>query len=320
MLQKKTTRPSTGVSMAELMGTVESQLKTYRKGFNPGEAVVCTVVAVERDALILDMNAKMGGVVDRMDLNQDNPLPQVGDRLALYFVGMRNGAARFTTTLSGGAADALDAETKREALKAKLREGDIVEGKAVKIMPFGVFVDLGGVDGLIPNRELSWDTEAKAEDIVSVGAAITASVLELDWENDRVTLSLRSVQKDPWELFCEEYGTGNYVTGTVTKLMPFGAFVRLAPSVEGLIPISKLGEGRRLNHAREALKEGETIDVRIEEIDAARRKIALTPAAAVEREEASAKEAEELSALLQGNNAKQAKDFGSLGALLSGKL
>ena len=316
MLQKKIRRPAGDVSMADLMGTVETQLKTFRKGFNPGERVKCTVVSVESAVLLLDLNAKIEGFIERADLNMEESLPKVGDALWLYFVGMRDGAARFTSALSGEAGDALDAETRRDALMKSLQEGVTVEGKVVKIMPFGVFVDLGGVDALIPNRELSWDSEAKAEDIVSVGQTVTASVIDVDWENDRVTLSFRSIQKDPWELFQEEFGPGNYVTGTVTKLMPFGAFVRLAPSVEGLIPISKLGGGRRLNHAREALKEGETVDVRIDEVDGAQRKIALTPAAAVEQEEAAGKEAEELSALLRDKNSRQNQTFGSLGALL----
>ena len=306
--------------MADLMGTVDAQLKTFRKGFNPGEMVKCTVVSVESAVLLLDLNAKIEGFIERADLNQDAPLPQVGDVLRLFFVGMRDGAARFTSALSGEAGDALDEETRREALRKSLQEGTIVEGKVVKIMPFGVFIDLGGMDGLIPNRELSWDPEVKAADVVSEGQTVTASVIDLDWENDRVTLSFRSIQKDPWELFQEEYGPGNYMTGTVTKLMPFGAFVRLAPSIEGLIPISKLGGGRRLNHAREALKEGETVDVRIDEVDGARRKIALTPAAAIAEEEAAGKEAEELSALLRDRNSRQGQTFGTIGDLFSGKL
>ena len=313
MLKGRKERTYDGPSMAELMGDVDAQLRKFRRGFSPGEAVQCKVVAVGDEFLMLDLNAKMQGVVYRMDLNGDASPPSVGDTLTLFFIGMQDGVGRFTANLSSPSADALSAETKIEALKKALRVGDIREGKVSKIMPFGVFVDLGGMDGLIPNRELSWDREAKAEDILQAGQSVMVAVLEVDWESDHITLSLRSVQRDPWEAFVEDFGIGQYVTGKVTRLMPFGAFVQLAPGVEGLLPISALGDGRRLNHAREALKENETVDVRIEATDSAQRKIALILAATVAKEEAERQAALDASELVRKGN--QVADGGALGSL-----
>jgi len=316
MLRRKE-RVQEGTTMAELMGDVDAQLKKFRKGFNPGEAVQCRVAAVGNEFLMLELNAKIEGIIYRIDLNEDAPLPAIGDVLTLYFVGMQDGAGRFTAKLSGAAADGLTQEIKQEALRKTLHEGDIREGTVSKIMPFGVFVDLGGMDGLIPNRELSWDRDVKAEDILRDGQTVSVAVLEVDWESNHITLSLRSIQKDPWETFAENFGIGQYVTAKVTRLMPFGAFVQLAPGVEGLIPISALGSGRRINHAREALKQDETVDVRIESIDPTQRRIALILAATVAKEEEERQAALEASELVRKSNQQAGGGaLGSFGSLL----
>ena len=168
-------------------------------------------------------------------------------------------------------------DAKRDALRAELKEGDIRSGVVTNIMPFGVFVDIGGLEGLIPLKELSWDRSLKAEDIVSIGQNVQVAIVALDWEANRFTLSLRGTQSDPWDDFAGEYEVGQYLTVTIVKLMPFGAFAQIQPGVEGLIPISKLGGGRRIQHPREAVSEGEVLDVQIESIDAVQRRVSLKP-------------------------------------------
>ncbi len=171
-------------------------------------------------------------------------------------------------------------EREREAQKGALRErlevGDLIEGKVTKLMPFGAFVDIGGTEGLIPMRELAWGRTESAEDVVRAGDKVSVKVLEIDWDQERFTLSLRSAQGDPWEEVPSKYVAGARRQGRVTKLMPFGAFVELEPGVEGLIHISKFGTGRRISHPKEVVEEGALVEVSIENIDMERRRISLS--------------------------------------------
>lgn len=163
----------------------------------------------------------------------------------------------------------------KEELRHNIEPGAIVEGEVVRIMPFGVFVDLGGVDGLVPLRELAWGRKVAPEDVVSQGDRVSVMVRELDWENEKITLSLRYALGNPWEDAEKKFPIGRRLTGTVTKLMPFGAFVELESGIEGLLHISKLGDGRRINHPREVLEEDTKIQVIVESVDAENQRISL---------------------------------------------
>ncbi len=168
-------------------------------------------------------------------------------------------------------------EMLRQDLIEDLFEGMIAPGTVTRIMEFGVFVELGGAEGLIPLRELSWSRNMKVEDIVQPGDKVEVEIKSLDWDANRISLSLRGAQGDPWEETMAEHPVGSYCTGTVTHVERFGAFVEIAPGVEGLVPISKLGSGRRLVSAREVVSEGEQLDLQVEEIDNDRRRISLRP-------------------------------------------
>ncbi len=163
----------------------------------------------------------------------------------------------------------------REALKASLAEGDVREGVVARIMDFGVFVDLGGIDGLIPVRELTWERNANPADIVQEGERVSVLVQQIDWEQERVTLSLRYAQGNPWDGVPLRYPVGTALRATVTKLASFGAFAELEPGIEGLIHISSLGAGRRLSHAREAVAEGDELEVQVESVDVEQQRIGL---------------------------------------------
>ena len=163
----------------------------------------------------------------------------------------------------------------RDELVKTLKEGDLRQGVVCRLQDFGAFVDLGGVDGLIPLHELTWDRKLKAEDIVHEGQAVTVSVLKIDWEQNRISLSLRQAQGDPWDAVNLNFPPGTTVPAIVTRLASFGAFAELEPGVEGLIHISKLGHGRRLQHAREAVSEGQELEVEVESVDLEQRRIGL---------------------------------------------
>lgn len=164
----------------------------------------------------------------------------------------------------------------REELKTRLQAGDKVEGTVKKIMPFGVFVDIGGIDGLVPMGELAWQRNVNAEDIVKPGQKVTVLVREIDWDRQRISLSLRAAATNPWDAAADKYVAGTRHFGTVVKTMNFGAFVELEPGVDGLIPISKLGRGRRLNDAGEAVKVGEAIEVMVESVDREKHRMSLS--------------------------------------------
>jgi len=171
-------------------------------------------------------------------------------------------------------------EQEKEARVAKLREslsvGMDVTAIVKSIQKFGVFVDLGGIDALIPVSEVSWDRSVIPGDVFSIGQTINAKVMSLDWENNRLTLSLKAMQLDPWSSASEKYLVDSRVSGSIVRLSPFGAFVRLEPGIEGLIHISNLGAGRRINHPREVVETGQWVEVYVLSVDQENRKISLS--------------------------------------------
>lgn len=167
-------------------------------------------------------------------------------------------------------------EERLKKLKESLATGMEVEGKVKAVQNFGAFVDLGGVDGLIPASEMSWDRSISPGSLLTAGQSISAKVISLDWENRRITLSMKAMQPDPWASVAEKYPVDSRVGGTVVRLVSFGAFVRLEPGVEGLVHISNLGAGRRINHPREVLQEGQLVEVYVLSVDRQNRKLSLS--------------------------------------------
>jgi len=168
-------------------------------------------------------------------------------------------------------------EAQREALQASIEPGQVRTGKVSRITEFGVFVDLGGMDGLIPLKELTWQRDVKPEDLVKPGDTVQVLVRDTDWDRGRISLSLRGAQADPWDEVVARYPAGSALHGKVTRIERFGAFVEIMPGVEGLIPIGKLGGGRRLMSAREVVSEGQEMELKVESVDRERRRISLSP-------------------------------------------
>lgn len=202
------------------------------------------------------------------------------------------------------------------ALKETLKEGVKVKGIVTSIQKFGAFVDIGGIEGLLPVSEIAWTRTEKVSDILSVGQTVEVIIKKLDWDNRKFSFSLKDAMPDPWERVVEAYPIGSFHSGTVSRLAPFGAFVTLKEGVDGLIHISKLGAGRRINHPREVVKEGQTVEVKVEAVDAGQRKLSLSLA------EISRAEAEEAATINEYN--QQAKEtpqnMGSLGDILKARI
>ena len=200
-----------------------------------------------------------------------SPVGTVSTFLVIEFNPSEN-----TIVVSHRALEEKEREARRQTLKSSLFEGDMRHGVITKVMPFGAFVDIGGVEGLIPASEISWDRSTKPGDLLHEGDSVQVKVRRIDWDNEKFSFSLKDLSKDPWQEWIEDFGPGSYVTGRVVKLMPFGAFVQLVPGVDGLVPISSLGRGRRIARPEEAVKVGEELDLKVESVDEVSRKISLS--------------------------------------------
>lgn len=163
----------------------------------------------------------------------------------------------------------------RQTFLNQLQRGQIRNGVVSSIVNFGAFVDLGGVDGLVHVSELSWKHIDHPSEVVQVGDEVTVEVLEVDMDRERVSLSLKSTQEDPWQHFARTHGINQVVPGKVTKLVPFGAFVRVDEGIEGLVHISELAE-RHIEMPEQIVQVNDDIFVRVIDIDLERRRISLS--------------------------------------------
>lgn len=170
---------------------------------------------------------------------------------------------------------ALTGPGERNRLLKGLRAGDQTRGQVTNITPFGVFVELGGLEGLIHVSELSWGRVRHPEDVVQCGQELEVKVLSIDSRVGRVGLSLKDLLPDPWASLDDRYKIGDLVTGVVTNVVHFGAFVRVEEGLEGLVHTSELGGGDS-SDPRHAVGEGDRVQVRIIHIDAGRRRLGLS--------------------------------------------
>ncbi len=167
-------------------------------------------------------------------------------------------------------------EEQKNALRESLKEGMTVSGEITSIRKFGAFIDIGGLEGLIPISEISWERVEDINDSLSIGQKVDVAIKKLDWENDRFSFSLKDVLPDPWSNVGQKYPEGSRHRGKVSRLVPFGAFVTLEPGIDGLIHISELGKSKRINHPREILEENQVLDVKIAKVDEDGNRLSLT--------------------------------------------
>jgi small subunit ribosomal protein S1 len=163
----------------------------------------------------------------------------------------------------------------RQNFLTQLQKGQIRKGVVSSIVNFGAFVDLGGVDGLVHVSELSWKHIDHPSEVVEVGQEVTVEVLDVDMDRERVSLSLKATQEDPWQAFARTHQIGQIVPGKVTKLVPFGAFVRVEEGIEGLVHVSELAE-RHVEIPEQVVTVNDDVLVKIIDIDLERRRISLS--------------------------------------------
>jgi ribosomal protein S1 len=177
--------------------------------------------------------------------------------------------------VSQKAAEDEDRARRREDLFSRIEVGDVVTGTVSGLTSYGAFVDIGGADGLIHISELSWDRVSRVTDVLEVGQKVEVKVIKLDADQNRISLSLRQLQQDPWERFMNTVPVGSIVDGTVTKTKKYGAFLQVMSGIEGLLHISELSWDH-VDRTEDVLKVGEEVQVKVIGIDTARRRVSLS--------------------------------------------
>lgn len=200
---------------------------------------------------------------------------------------------------------------RRQETLAHLEPGSVVRGKVTSVTSYGAFVDLGGIEGLLHVSEMAHGRVENPEEHLSPGDVVEVKVLKIEEGRDkrgkRISLSRRALQQDPWQDAAERYPAGTTVTGRVMRLESYGAFVELAPGLEGLIHVSEMATGRRVAHAREVVELGQAVEVRVKSVDTEKRRISLALEAAIRQQAAEAASVEEY---LEEH--KEATGFGSM--------
>jgi small subunit ribosomal protein S1 len=239
-----------------------------------GSTIKGPVIEVVKGGLILDIGLRGFLPASLVDLRRVRDLhPFVGTELEAKIIELdRN---RNNVVLSRRAFLEESQSEGRKKFLESLQKGERRKGSVSSIVNFGAFVDLGGVDGLVHVSELSWKHVDHPSEVVAVGQEVEVEVLDVDLERERVSLSLKATQEDPWKEFERKYQAGEIIDGQVTKLVPFGAFVRLAQGIEGLVHISELSE-QHVDSPESVLTVGEEVRVKVIEVDVPRRRISLS--------------------------------------------
>lgn len=236
--------------------------------------VTGTVIEVVKGGLILDIGLRGFLPASLVEMRRVRDLqPYVGKELEAKIIELDKN--RNNVVLSRRAWLEQTQSEVRQTFLTTLQKGQVRSGVVSSIVNFGAFVDLGGVDGLVHVSELSWKHIDHPSEVVEVGQEVTVEVLDVDMDRERVSLSLKATQEDPWQQFARTHQIGQVVPGKVTKLVPFGAFVRVDEGIEGLVHISELAE-RHVEIPEQVVQVNDEIFVKVIDIDLERRRISLS--------------------------------------------
>ena len=233
-----------------------------------------TVIEVVKGGLILDIGLRGFLPASLVEMRRVRDLqPYVGRQIEAKIIELDKN--RNNVVLSRRAWLEQTQSEVRQNFLTQLQKGQIRTGVVSSIVNFGAFVDLGGVDGLVHVSELSWKHIDHPSEVVEVGQEVTVEVLDVDMDRERVSLSVKATQEDPWQHFARTHQIGQIVPGKVTKLVPFGSFVRVEEGIEGLVHISELAE-RHVEIPEQVVQTGDAVMVKIIDIDLERRRISLS--------------------------------------------
>ena len=259
---------------------VRARLEPHRGETNAGENVEGEVIEVVKGGLILDIGLRGFLPASLVDLRRVKDLTSyLHTSIEARVIEMdRN---RNNVVLSRRVVLEESRKAERSEILSKLKSGMRLKGTVSSIVDFGAFVDLGGIDGLIHISELSWNHVNHPSEVVKVGQEVEVEVLDVDLNRERISLGLKQTTEDPWRALVKKYPVGAIVEGTVTKLVPFGAFVDLGEGIEGLVHISEMAN-KHVDQPSQVTRVGEKVQVKVMEIDLDRRRISLSMKSAAE--------------------------------------
>jgi small subunit ribosomal protein S1 len=248
--------------------------------FKAGEIVTGEVIEVVKGGLILDIGLRGFLPASLVDLRRVKDLDMyLGTEIEARVIEMdRN---RNNVVLSRRVLLEEGRKQERSEILSKLSKGMRLHGVVSSIVDFGAFVDLGGIDGLVHISELSWNHVNHPSEVVKVGDEVEVEVLDVDLSRERISLGLKQTTEDPWVELVENFPVGSIVDGKVTKIVPFGAFVDLGKSIEGLVHISEMAT-KHIDSPSQVVKQGGDVKVKVMEINPERRRISLSMKAAAE--------------------------------------
>ncbi|OGL43063.1 MAG: hypothetical protein A2161_18465 [Candidatus Schekmanbacteria bacterium RBG_13_48_7] len=234
------------------------------------------VADVNKGGFVIDLGKQRAFCpISQIDLSYVNNLQEYVGKNFHFYITRFDSSGR-DIVVSRSALLKQESEQKAKETLKTLKPGTIIEGTVKRIIDIGAFVDIGGIDGLIHISELSWDRVENPSDIVALGQVLTVKVLNIDEENKRISLSLRTVQGNPWDT---HIGTGiiegNVYEGKITRLENYGAFVSLLPGIQGLLHISEMSWGKPIKHPQELFKPGDKVLVKVLSIDHENKRVSL---------------------------------------------
>ncbi len=253
---------------------MESSWADLEQKMQAGEIIEATVKEVVKGGLVVDVGVRgfiPASMVERHFVEDFSDYK--GKTLAMKVVEMDK--EKNKVILSHKAVLEDEAKVQKQSIMDKIQVGQVLEGTVQRMTDFGVFVDIGGVDGLVHVSELAWNRVDKPSDVVKEGDKVQVKVLKIDRENERIGLSIKETQAGPWANVAEDFKAGSILNGTVKRLVSFGAFIELAPGIEGLVHISQIAN-RRVNTPSEVLKEGQEVQVKVLDVVPQEQRISLS--------------------------------------------
>ena len=267
------------VILSKRQADAESAWDFVKTKFQDGEAFEVVINDVVKGGLVTDVGVRGFIPASLVDRHFVDDLTQFkGKTLRVRVVEMEPENNKLILSRKAVLDD--DLKSHQVAAMASLKPGDVIEGTVQRLTDFGVFVDVGGVDGLVHISELAWHHVEHPADFVKPGDLVRVRVLRVDPENGRISLSMKEAEASPWERYAGELQAGDVVAGVVRRLVDFGAFVELKPGLEGLVHVSQLSN-QHVSKPSDMLEEGQEVSVRVLSVDADHKRIALSMREAV---------------------------------------
>jgi small subunit ribosomal protein S1 len=310
-------------------GSIVLKRTLGRGGHVPGELEQALELAIAVEGLVTAQNkggfdVQIAGQrafcpAGQIDVRRNDPAQYVGQHLRFRVIKIEAGGRNFVVSRR----QLLEEEAAAKAAQTwkRLEVGAVVSGTVTSLRDFGAFVDIGGVEGLVHVSELGYGRAAHPGEILEVGQTVEAQVVKLEPDpttgRGRVGLSLRALAPDPWLTAVERFPVGATVSGRVRSLESFGAFVEIAPGLEGLAHVSRLALDRRVSHPRQVVAVGDEVEVTVVSVDAEKRRIGLSMVESARRARDAAELAESRETAELLSRSKEAKSFGTLAELLA---